>query len=269
MFKIRKSILFIFILGIALLLSGCGSSNTAPKCKVDTDCSVTAKCTTASCLNGYCATKSKSNCCGNKQCEEAAAETKCTCDVDCGKCTGTIKVKDSKGKLLDSTYLKMLCDDTDECVASYDKTQQKPVEVFNEFASTGFKFNVYVKYDQPFDKKTSKFNVEFNLKDLDETRIQAPVSITEIRIMESGNVIARKSTGLSFNKIGDKLSQGLDVSYILSQAEETKSLSVNIDYELTPLMKSKDTYVPQQTQRKTYAIPLTNKVTLLDTSLAK
>ena len=267
MSKIKK-LTIILLLTIFLVLAGCGGDK-GQKCKTSADCPSAPRCQKAYCSNGYCATQTETNCCGNNLCEEAAGESKCTCEKDCGKCSGSVTIEDLRGKKINAAYLKMLCDDNNECIASYEKSDQKSTEFFNEFRGTGFTFNIYAKYDLPFDKQSSKFNIELNLKDLDGAKIQPPITIKEIRLMEGSTIIGRRPTGLSFNKVGDRLTQPVQVSYILSQPEETKSLAVSIDYEYTPLRKVKDQYEPQPIERKTYKFSIKDKITLLDAALAE
>ena len=276
MFKIKKQIQIITIITLTALIVflalGCGGDDVE-KCKVDSDCTAIGKCSIANCVNGICKTSMKSDCCGNRKCEKSAGENKCTCSTDCGKCEGIIQIEDSRGRLKDGQYLQMLCNENDECTASYET--QKATEFYKSFLGSGFTFDIFVKYDLPFDKQSSKFNIEANLKDMDPNRAELPIVFKAIRIMEGSTIIGRTSTQMMFDAISKTLVQPVGVSYTLSQPEETKSLVVEIDYEYSPIKRVRDpqtnqyVYAAQPISRNTYRFTISDKITLVDGSIVE
>ena len=262
-FKIKK-IMIVILIVLLVSISGCGDD---PECITDDDCSSIQKCETAYCYMGECQTTTTKDCCGNDVCEDE--ENECTCDEDCGECGGVISILNSRGKEIESTYLEYLCNAEDECVASYDETEQKQTEFFYEFSENYFTFNIYVKYDIPFDKEISFFDVEITLKDYDKDKIKFPIRFNEIRILEDDTVIGRKSETLVFDAIGKKLTSKVPITYMLSQPEEEKKLTISFDYEYIPLKEVDDELVAQETERKTDDFKVSDEVTIIDTSLVK
>lgn len=275
MFKIKKITLITLIISLILIIFlalGCGEEGVE-KCKVDSDCTAIGKCAVVECVDKICESSIMDDCCGNRKCEKSAGENKCTCSTDCGKCEGIIQIEDSRGRLDDGQYLQMLCNENDECTASYET--QKATEFYKSFLGSGFTFDLYVKYDMPFDKQSSKFNVEANLKDMDPNKAKAPIIFRTIRIMEGSTIIGRASTQMAFGNIGETLSEPVEVSYTLSQPEETKNIIVEIDYEYIPMKRvrnpitSQYEYTAQPISRDTYRFTISDKITLVDGSLVE
>lgn len=232
---------------ILLLLSACSES----ECETDADCYAQGKCTEAYCSDKTCNTRILSGCCGNDRCD--GRENRCTCETDCGNCSYVVDIKGEP-----ASYLKMSCNTDDMCVPGYG--MKKQTEFFNEFAVSGFKFNIYVTYDQPFDVTLSDFEVQFNLKDMDFDTIKLPININDVRIMESNTIIGKKArkSGLSFTKIGSTIAEPIVITYTLTEPEEEKRITVNIDYEYT-----KDNEII----RDTYSFDIDNPITFVDLGL--
>lgn len=261
-------ILFVLIASLSLILSGCATKNGVKiiKCKTDSDC-LSSGCKVGKCTDNACSFSYKSDCCGNLKCEKESGENRCKCAADCKNCSGTVPITVA-GKTTLSTYLKVGCNAEQECVATYNPSILKEKQSMNEFAGTNFKFNVYTSYNNPFDISLSNFKIEFKLNSIDETKIKTPVTIKEVRIMEgTSNLIARKAEPLNFMMVDETKTIELTPTVQLANPEEAKTVSIQIDYEYTPLITSGGVQTPGKTETKTYKISLTDKITFLDPTI--
>jgi|TARA_B100001964_G_scaffold208209_1_gene240656 hypothetical protein len=149
----------------------------------------------------------------------------------------------------------------------YDASKKKAKEVFTEFSGSGFKYNLYIKFQQPTDVSTDKVTVELQLKDLDDEKVQPPVTINEVRLQKGADIIGRAPTALIFDAVGSEDSQVVDITMDLNQPEESHKFTVYLDYEYTPLRTSRDGAEPQQVERKTFKYAVRDAITFIDPSL--
>ena len=145
------------------------------------------------------------NCCGNGNCE--LSESKCSCELDCGKCFGKV-----------GNYMEMLCED-DECVAGIKKETIKQKSFSYDLTLSGFSVSMKTKFDEPFNIDESVANINLKLKDK-QTNVISP-KITKIEV--KGTVKGQSTV------LGEK-----EMERILWEDQE-----VNVD---TPLMLSIDNY---------------------------
>jgi hypothetical protein len=270
---IKNTLLFgIFALTVLALLfsAGCGTSAEKKlKCDIDSDCPApTGSCQTSGCESGFCASSILDDCCGNRRCE--SGENPCSCPTDCKPaCNGSIMVKNTAGKSIPSLYLKKLCNEQKtECLVGIDPNKQRELSQFNTHAAPGFGLDITTRYQQPFDKTLSRFVLDFELKSIDLTKVGTPVIVKQVRVMEGTNIVASKDIRVALSTVGDKGTAELEMSYELSDPELAKSLSVNVEYEYTPLKKVGESYELLPDKIGDYKYSITQKVTLIDISLA-
>ncbi len=158
-----KSLLFIGILAAVLILAGCAKA----ECKKDAQCSKPHYAGT--CTDKKCVYEPIPNECGNGQCEAPVGENKCTCGADCGECTG------KAGK-----YLVQQCNAQDECVEDIPATTQKPITQTRELATGGSKISVTSTFNQPFNIKKDRLELEFKMSVLAPSMSDVMISRLEL-----------------------------------------------------------------------------------------
>jgi hypothetical protein len=260
--------------------------STAPKnncCLISDECAsilrsngtTLGKCDIPACLNNVCILQPKANCCGNnisESTEDTKRGTKCSCPDDWGICDPVITFQYADGSIGESRYLKRSCNANYDCVVSYVAELQKSNEIFHTMLGPGFSFNIYITYRTPFDKDNSKFDIEIKLIDLDtRTQVSVPVTITELRIMDGSNILARLAKDLEFEDVDDKSIQTLVLNdYSIIYPEELKNIELSIDYEYTPLVTYDSIeYVPaSKPVRSTYSISV-SQIPFLDKTIVR
>jgi hypothetical protein len=290
----NKNKTFAIIVAILLIvlivgLTGCSKPKTTTKtgntsqCKTDDTCitllSKTLKqCMTAYCTSGICKTRIMQNCCGNnisEEIEDGVPGNKCTCPKDYGICNSTVKYTDAVNKLVTAKYIVRKCVEND-CRIVYDESLQRDSEFFNIWNGAGFTINTYVTYSNPFYEDNTLLDVTMKLKDYELEKLQPPIVINEIRLMEGTKILSRINPSLTLDTIDQTTNATINVKYYdFIYPEEPKSLILSIDYEYVPLGKKTETIngksvvsiVTLPVERKTQTITLTDKITFLDKSL--
>jgi len=272
-------------------LTACGKSKVVPKvtsnnvsqCKTDDNCvallgKTLKTCMTAYCTSGTCKTRVTPNCCGNnitEEIENGLSGNKCTCPKDYGVCNATIKYTDSTGRPAIAKYILRKCVEN-ECKVVYDDTMQRDSEFFYIWLGAGFTVNTYITYSNPFYGDNNLLQITMKLKDYEETKLQPPIIITEIRLMEGTKILAKVNPPMSLSYIEQVSNATINVKYYdFIYPEEPKSLLLSIDYEYVPLQakttttngKITTTYIELPVERKTQVITLADKITFLDKSL--
>jgi len=245
------------------------------KCNTNADCVNAMNKTLKTCMSAVCYYKEckaipTPNCCGNnitESIENGLPGSKCSCPKDYGVCNSTVKFLDSTNKLTTAKYIIRRCIDN-QCQIIYDDSMQRDSEFFNIWYGTGFRINIYVRYSNPFYGDNNILQVEMKLNDYDDQFTQPPIIINEVRLMEGTKILAKINPSTALSSIGQTVTNDIAVNYYdFIYPEEPKSLTFSIDYEYTPLIKKNGVLVQQPVERKTYTVPLTDRVTFLDKSL--
>ena len=295
--RFRHRLTLGILLAAVILLSACSSikvSNTAqntapeptapePQCKKDADCmrvfgSTLGVCQYAFCEKEICRKRPVQDCCGNgvqEEIENNITGSKCTCPEDYGKCEGNLVYMDSRGREQTSSYIFWACNANAQCEMQYEDTLQKTAEYFTTFAGSGFSFNFYVSYPNPFYHNSSEFRVEYKLTDLDTKVVDPSIKFTEIRLMEGTNILYRAGLNLKFSKVGQTNITMIPMSsYDIIYPEEKKSVILSLDYEYIPLKKTVDAdknemYTPMDPERKKYQTTIRDPVIFLEKAVAE
>ncbi|HSU73033.1 MAG TPA: hypothetical protein VLJ21_04245 [Candidatus Binatia bacterium] len=140
-------LLLISILALLLMLAGCSS-----ECKVNADCKKTGH--TGACVDKKCVYTPIPGACGNGKCD-TDTENECTCEADCGSCSGTVP---------GSTLLQKTCNkDNTQCLVDVPSSRVKPVSITNSILSQGNTFKVTTTFNQPFNFKKDAFTTKILL----------------------------------------------------------------------------------------------------------
>lgn len=148
------------VLTMLLILAACGPP---PECESNRDCQRAHF--EGRCVDEKCVYTPIPGECGNEICEEG--ENKCTCDLDCGTCSG------SEGK-----YLTKQCDLNDECSTLI--KSQKGQTYSDEDSAGGDKYRLVSTYLQPFDVEHDQYEVRLSLLSPDEDNSQRTIRRIEI-----------------------------------------------------------------------------------------
>src|SRR3989338_1839867 len=235
--KLNFSLNFFFVVAFAvflIFLSGCAKK----ECKANTDCTSppgAADAFTASCEKSKCYYKEIANKCGNNKCD--ANENKCTCEKDCGACSGT------NGSLNYVCYEK-------QCYLNLTQSrlqnipQSMNLGTANVLAGTIF--------SQPFDARNGriKFNFQLNSKSND---VLEP-KIKKIQVLSRDQYGGEQILGeVEVNRILWSTSSMdiFEVSVPLKNYdgnEEKKSVSAKVFYEyktqyVDEFIQTSDSYV--------------------------
>lgn len=255
---ISKKILISLIIVISILvLSSCGSDDDEeePRCSVDEDCPLAGTCAVAQCVDSYCQVNKEIDCCGNGICEDKAGEDVCSCKIDCpGACEGPVEFTLPGGAKQKSKYFNYGCGGGDEgesrCIIRYDLSEIDPREEYHEIKKDNILVGVTIGYIQPFVIKQQKMSIELQLKDFTSEKVKMPLTINEIRVMESTLLLGRKrNINKDLDDISDIYSTTIPLDYSMGLPEEQKTVSIEVDYQYksiqtdrtTKLFISKDT----------------------------
>jgi hypothetical protein len=139
------TVLLISLLAL-LFLAACSKS----ECDTSADCKKPGN--TGTCVNDKCIYTPIPGACGNGQCDDN--ENECTCEADCGSCTGAVP-----GSLL----LQKTCTQENTCVIDVPSSKIKPVSQTNTISSQGNTFKVTTTFNQPFNFKKDGFTTKILL----------------------------------------------------------------------------------------------------------
>ena len=135
----------------------------------------------------FCGHMSIPGMCGNFVCEQG--EDRCTCPQDCGPCSG-----------IAGTYIEFACMQN-KCVAQFKPgITVTPASIFDDRNLVQFHLQNNYMYQNPFDIKTDRFTLNFNL--YDKVIDASNVKITAARLFEGTNEIASVVRPLALANIG-------------------------------------------------------------------
>jgi hypothetical protein len=163
--------------------------------------------------------------CGNEACE--SGESKCTCELDCGRCEGEV-----------GSYMELVCrNDKCQSILRRDLVLEPVFRLDDrgiEFGRVTFKY----KYDTPFSMKGSVFQVELELRELKEDC--SNIRITNARLLERDQVLAEEEEldrGLS--EVGDTTTISLYPTFYMAGSEQrTRSPQFKLWYSYDQAVKS-------------------------------
>ncbi|PIN79156.1 hypothetical protein COY26_05005 [Candidatus Woesearchaeota archaeon CG_4_10_14_0_2_um_filter_33_10] len=238
----KTKFIFLLLIFVILLANGC------KECEINSDCNSKARelysgystnCLDVACnVNNKCEINKISNCCGNKICETNAGESKCSCEKDCGKCSGKGEIKIGS-RTYDTEYLEYGCKDN-ECALIIDESLIRGIDLTYDKEFNYFKIGITSSLDQPFNIGISKFNVKIQLEDTDKDLV-LPVVITSLKLVEREVMIGEKEFDGTLNYISDSFIESIPINEdCMQNIEEDKSLSLVIGY--TYIMKERTGY---------------------------
>jgi len=260
---------FLILIFIILLVSGC------KECKISSDCnskipdklsSYSNNCLGIKCVDNTCKFTPKSDCCGNKDCERDKGETECSCQDDCGKCSGKAKVQ-SGSKKIDAEYLEYGCENN-KCMLTFDKSAVRTLDLYDDKTLSYFTWDVTTSIDQPFDIDNSKFKVTIELKDTNENLV-LPISITKLKLIdkvEKGLIVGQKETEETLTEIGDSITGIIPInSDSMKDIEEEKKIELVIEYNYKIKVKAGtntegEPIYEEKIERKTYSNTYDSKI---------
>ena len=176
----------------------------------------------------FCEHKAIAGQCGNAICE--SSEDKCTCEADCGPCSGDA-----------SSSLGYQCSSDSKCVTVLKPgLSQEPVSIFDDRNLNIFHLQNTVSFNNPLNVKTDKITAEFTLFSAQEA--YQDIKINSVKIMEREKTFASSDPGKAFSSAGSSIPVELTVTGFAG-TEEEKSLSINVWYEYNIL--SGNTTIPR------------------------
>ena len=234
--KIR---LFAVILVILLFISGCAEK----ECRTRDDCPSKGDCWISGCVKNSCDYRLKPGCtCGDGKCDKAT-ENECTCEADCGKCSGSV------GDIMEKTCIN------DKCITQLKGQEQKVIDdviTYEESRVVKLQMSLKLSFDSPFNVKKSLMGVVIKIdKILPEI---SDVKISKIKVIEHtgtkdryGNWVDDQPQTLAENSYTKIL---YDESSLFSKEfpvyieglDPAASVSKNLVLEITYEFKSKDRY---------------------------
>jgi len=231
--RVLNLVLIFILLCSVIAISGC-EKKEKPECEKSSDCRVlNTQCFTPKCTEGKCGSIERKDCCGNGKCEAAGGENTCTCNDDCGSCTGPVKfnVTTARGiKSQDTQYAVHTCENN-ACIVGVDQAKLRVLSLVNDLnVMGGFKAETLATLNSPFDIAKDKIRIEISLKDLDPDVIGA-ITFTEIKILSSSEMMARSFISQKLEKVGDLFSEELALTSAQSMVEEARTIDVEIFYE--------------------------------------
>ncbi|MEM4240470.1 MAG: hypothetical protein QXM31_02795 [Candidatus Woesearchaeota archaeon] len=216
-----RNLAFIAVIVLVLALAGCAKA----ECKKDADCARPHF--IGKCVDKKCSFTPIPNECGNLKCERDAGENECTCEPDCGKCSGKV------GK-----YLEKVCNEKkDACIQLVPATSQKPITLTKELATGGTKISVTTLFSQPFNTKRDQFELEFGINVLSPAMTDLKISRLELTGMTPDKrtiLLADKAVGRNLFE-GSKLKEKLIISFPTADIDGELTnliLKIYIDYVL-------------------------------------
>lgn len=167
---------------------------------------------------GFCEYTPVPNQCGNYICEQN--ENKCNCAEDCGPCSGNIGV-----------YTYRTCTADNKCVGTVKQgTTATPKQIFDDRQLGIFHLQNNYKYNNPFNIKTDKFNVEINLYELKPE--VSGVKIETIRLLDGQQQIAELGVNKDLASVGSKITEDITITP-QATAETDRMLTIAVWYQYT------------------------------------
>ena len=157
--------------------------------------------------------------CGNFICEPN--ENKCTCEADCGPCSGSA-----------GTYLTFLCSDQACKTMMNPGTIQEPISISDDRNMNFFYFQNTYSYKSPFNVNADSFTANFEL--YNKQSAVGAVRVKEAKILDLNQEIASAPIEKTLNAIGDTASVSIPVTaFALHEDQKSLSIKVYIEYDYT------------------------------------
>lgn len=200
--------IFFFVLFTALLLIlalGCAKK----ECRRDNDC-IARPCLAVSCLENKC--------------------------VAVPKCAGRYVLEEKGAVKVYAKYLQKLCDETTgRCYWGVNKSIITTYPLVAEKDIPGFRLELGVAYNKPFDLANDALEVSLLLKDYDESYSALPLRIKKMQVLAGdikyGEVILKKD----INNLGGAIKEKIPLAFRPEKKELEAVLRLKIDYEYEKL----------------------------------
>jgi hypothetical protein len=174
----------------------------------------------------FCEHKPKAGVCGNGVCD--SGEDKCTCEQDCGPCTGEA-----------SKSLSYECSDANKCVTILKPSvTQEPVSIFDDRNLNIFHLQNTYAFNNPFNANADKFKVDFSLFNIGPA--YKDVKISSVKVMELDKEVASAEADRAFSAVGDAFSVEMGIDSFAGMEEE-KTLSLKVWYEYSLIVGNEST----------------------------
>jgi hypothetical protein len=198
-----------------IFASGCSkTSESSSGCKTDAECTMTC----GECVLGACKA-TRTDCCGNKKCEDS--ENECTCPQDCGKC-------ESK-----ETYIKKSCDNK-VCVSAIntDALIRDSQSINVNIGSNIISF--ILTLDKPFLLGHSKLNIRLKPDKIDS---KTEIKVQRIKVYDKairGKVVllAEKDIGQILYTINSEINEDLILELERDSSKKTETLKSKADLNI-------------------------------------
>jgi hypothetical protein len=157
--------------------------------------------------------------CGNFVCDPT--ENQCTCEADCGPCSGDA-----------GQYLSFLCANNECKTTMKSGVIQQPVSKLDEKNRNFYYLQNTYTYNTPFNVNTDTFNLEFNLYNKQDA--VSGVKIVEAKLLDQTSEVASVSVGEMLNSIGSTLTAEMPVTtFVGHEDDKTLNLRVDVEYQYT------------------------------------
>ncbi len=228
--KYKNILLIVLLLCLIFSLNGCGG-----ECKESSDCP-SKTCFIAECMDKKCVETPKEDCCSNGICDVKGGETKCSCQKDCGQCSGKVGM-----------YLEYMCDG-DNCITYIKDDVIKKTSFTDKISLRNIgDISATYTYDQPFNIDESLFNIRFVLDNkqndieyikINKVNIYEELGKRTAQVQTYGEKIVDLILWDSRTDVIDDVILSLNMS---NKTEEEKQLTVDVIYEYAKLVKGTTT----------------------------
>jgi hypothetical protein len=184
--------------------------------------------------------------CGNYICDPT--ENKCTCELDCGPCTGDA-----------GQYLSFICQNRECKTMIKQGTIQQPVSKVDEKNRNFYYLQNKYTFNNPFNVNSDKFALDFKLYN-QQSQVSG-VRIMEARVLDQSSEVAYVSIGESLPSVGSTLTAEIPVTAFAGYEDE-KSLTLRVDVEYMYT-----TQTGSEVRKDNFLTPL-GKVTLINPTLS-
>ncbi len=166
----------------------------------------------------FCEHKPLAGACGNFICD--AEENKCSCQRDCGPCSGKA-----------GTYVFYACSENNECLVNLNPNVIiTPVSLFDDRKLSLFHLQNNYKYSNPFNIKTDAFVLDLSLYEVSPS--VSKVTVKTIRLLEGTKEIASLETNKEFATVGTRNTVEVRIDS-LPLPEQEKYLTLGVWYTYT------------------------------------
>jgi len=183
--------------------------------------------------------------CGNYVCDPS--ENKCTCEADCGPCTGEA-----------GQYLQFLCHDNQCRTMIRQGVLQEPTSIADDRNMNFFHLQNTYRLNSPFNVNADQFQLEFKLYNKQDA--VGKVTVTEAKILDLNKEVASAPVMKSMTNLGDTIAAQIPVTtFVGHESDSTYTLKVYVEYEYT-------TTAGTETRKIDYTKPL-GRFTLINPTL--